>query len=483
MDITSEKIKPGLMYLISMLFIGINAFFISQEFYFFSVLPIIILFLFIALTRLDVFFLLIVFLVPLSISLNELGIDPGFDAYLPTEPMIIGAMLLVFFKLLIEKQFDKRILLHPISIAMYVNLLWILITSFTSTMPGVSFKFFLVRVWFLVVFYFLATQIFSKKENIRRFFWAYIAGFLIVIVYTLFNHFQYGMTNDIVAHFVMKPFFNDHTSYGAIIAMYLPVLVGLYFIYKDSSGWIRFLIIILTLIYVFALIFSYTRAAWLSVIVAICVLLAIRFRIRLWHIGMTMAILILLFISFQTRIMIALEQNEQDSSADIAEHIKSIANITTDASNMERINRWKCAFRMFSEKPFFGWGPGTYMFNYAPFQRSYDRTIISTNAANLGNAHSEYIGPLAESGVIGTLSFIFIIVVVAITVFRLYKNLPGKENRIILLAVSLGLVTYLVHGMLNNFLDTDKASAPFWGFIAVIVALEVYHNNKSSVKH
>lgn len=483
MDITSEKIKPRLMYLISMLFIGINAFFISQEFYFFSVLPIIILFFFIAVTRLDVFFLLIVFLVPLSISLNELGIDPGFDAYLPTEPMIIGAMVLVFIKLLIEKQFDKRILLHPISIAMYVNLLWILITSFTSTMPGVSFKFFLVRVWFLVVFYFLATQIFSKKENIRRFFWAYIAGFLIVIVYTLFNHFQYGMTNDIVAHFVMKPFFNDHTSYGAIIAMYLPVLVGLYFIYKDSSGWIRFLIIILTLIYVFALIFSYTRAAWLSVIVAICVLLAIRFRIRLWHIGMTMAILILLFISFQTRIMIALEQNEQDSSADIAEHIKSIANITTDASNMERINRWKCAFRMFSEKPFFGWGPGTYMFNYAPFQRSYDRTIISTNAANLGNAHSEYIGPLAESGVIGTLSFIFIIVVVAITVFRLYKNLPGKENRIILLAVSLGLVTYLVHGMLNNFLDTDKASAPFWGFIAVIVALEVYHNNKSSVKH
>jgi hypothetical protein len=39
----------------------------------------------------------------------------------------------------------------------------------------------------------------------------------------------------------------------------------------------------------------------------------------------------------------------------------------------------------------------------------------------------------------------------------------------------LGLVTYLIHGILNNFLDTDKASAPFWGFIAAIVAIEVYH--------
>jgi len=40
----------------------------------------------------------------------------------------------------------------------------------------------------------------------------------------------------------------------------------------------------------------------------------------------------------------------------------------------------------------------------------------------------------------------------------------------------LGLVTYYLHGSLNNFLDTDKASVPFWGFTAAIVALEVYHS-------
>jgi putative inorganic carbon (HCO3(-)) transporter len=36
-----------------------------------------------------------------------------------------------------------------------------------------------------------------------------------------------------------------------------------------------------------------------------------------------------------------------------------------------------------------------------------------------------------------------------------------------------GLVTYVIHGFLNNFLDTDKISAPFWGYIAAIVVLDL----------
>jgi hypothetical protein len=31
-----------------------------------------------------------------------------------------------------------------------------------------------------------------------------------------------------------------------------------------------------------------------------------------------------------------------------------------------------------------------------------------------------------------------------------------------------------MHGIMNNFLDTDKASAPFWGFMAVLVVLDIY---------
>ena len=34
-------------------------------------------------------------------------------------------------------------------------------------------------------------------------------------------------------------------------------------------------------------------------------------------------------------------------------------------------------------------------------------------------------------------------------------------------------MTYFIHGVLNNYLDTDKASALFWGFLAILVAMDL----------
>ena len=177
--------------------------------------------------------------------------------------------------------------------------------------------------------------------------------------------------------------------------------------------------------------------------------------------------------------MISLERNDQDSSDDLAEHVESISNVSSDASNLERLNRWNSALAMFEERPVFGWGPGTYQFVYAPFQRSQDLTIISTNNADGGNAHSEYLGPLSEQGVLGSLAVILLVLVVSGLAFRLTYSLESYELKVIVLSVYLGLMTYFVHGVLNNYLDTDKASAPFWGFIAVLVAIDVFHSKKT----
>jgi hypothetical protein len=53
-------------------------------------------------------------------------------------------------------------------------------------------------------------------------------------------------------------------------------------------------------------------------------------------------------------------------------------------------------------------------------------------------------------------------------------RLTDKRLKSFVLAALLGLVTYYVHGFLNNFLDTDKLSVPFWGFSAMIVAIDIH---------
>jgi hypothetical protein len=60
----------------------------------------------------------------------------------------------------------------------------------------------------------------------------------------------------------------------------------------------------------------------------------------------------------------------------------------------------------------------------------------------------------------------------------LYYTLNNYEARSIVLCLLLGFITYITHGALNNFLDTDKASVPFWGFVAMIVAIDVYHSHR-----
>ncbi len=459
---------------LSIVFIVINAVCTYYEFYYFNLVPAVILVVLLALFSLDKLILVVVFLTPLAINLQNL--EGGLGLSLPTEPIIFGIMLIFIFKQLHKNTMDIKVMKHPVTIAIIVNLIWIFITSVTSDIPIVSFKFLISRLWFVIVFYFLGTQLFKNYKNIKRFDWLYILPFTIIIFYTLYEHSLMGFEEE-PANYVMSPFYNDHTIYGAMLAMFFPILI-FFTLNKKYSGSIKFAAFILLLIFIVALKFSYTRAAWLSMAVAVAayVLLLLRIKFKYVIIGFAGAAAIALI--YQTEIVMYLERNRQDASQDFDKHIQSISNISTDASNVERLNRWNAAFRMFAERPVFGWGPGTYSFEYAPFQHAHEKTIISTNMGDKGNAHSEYIGPLSESGLLGVLTFIAIIICTLSTAFRLYYTLKDNETKKIVLVTLLGFITYIVHGGINDFLDTDKASVPFWAFVAMFVAIDIYHNNK-----
>ena len=407
-------------------------------------------------------------------SLNVKLKDFGLAISLPGEPLMAGVLILFIFKLLYDIKIEKKILYHPITLALLANISWITITTITSTMPWVSFKFLLARLWFVICFYYFGIILFKDPKNINRFMWAYILPFTVIIFYTLIMHSQYGFTVD-TANWIMSPFYNDHTIYGAILAMFMPILG--YFIYNSQYTFAqKGISFVFLLIFVVALVFSFTRAAWISLAIALAIGAVMYFKINLKLITFFGIILLGLFFLSKDRILMKLEKNRQDSSSNLTEHVQSISNISSDASNLERINRWSAAIRMFKKHPGFGFGPGTYAFKYAPYQFSYEKTIISTNAGNKGNAHSEYIGPLAESGVFGLLSFAFIVIAIFYAGVSLYYTMEKGPMRALLLAMILGLITYFIHGFLNNFLDTDKASVPVWGFAAAIVAIQLYHN-------
>lgn len=423
-------------------------------------------------------FFIIAFFVPLSINTDEFIASP-LALFVPTEPILIALMVVYFFVHMVKPMFDARIFSHPIFLAYSVYMCWLFIASLVSQDPTVSFKFLIAHCWLFFPVFIFAVTIFKEKANIRIFFWLMIFSMGVVAFYTLIHHSTYGFEEK-PAHWVMTPFFKDHTSYGAILALLFPIIIGL-LVSRKQDDFAHTMLYGFIVLFLAALVFSYTRAAWLSLVGALGIWLVIYFRIRFSTLVIVLSgALFYFFISYDS-IMRTLEKNETDSSADFGEHITSVSNISTDASNVERLNRWDCALTMFEKKPWTGWGPGTYQFFYAPFQRAENLTIISTFNADGGNAHSEYLGPLAESGLPGLILFCVVVIVVFYCGFTNYHYIEDRKLRLLYISAILGLSTYFMHGFLNNYLDTDKAAVPVWGIAGLIAAVDLYHKGRKRV--
>lgn len=458
------------------LFLSASLFYMVAQNYLFLLLPVFMLLLVLAFLSLDKFFLILLFAVPLSVQLRFLVNEPPADLFLPTEIMAFIILIIMFYKVVGSREYDSKLLTGHISIIVFAMLVWMLVTALTGEMKGVSLKYFVARLWFVSAFYFLALELFSRPGFIKKALLAYMAGMVPVVIYNLSNLYRSGLFNQKAAHSSMEPFFNDHTSFGAALAFLIPVCI--WFVYKASPGIKRMLYLMLLLIFIAGIVFSYSRAAWISLIAGlvfgVLMLLKIPWRVTVPSAIIAFFIIVILWPS----IVIKLNDINQGSSGNMAEHLHSVANISSDDSNMERINRWKCALKMGAERPLSGYGAGSYQFLYAPYQLSYDRTSISTNFGTRGNAHSEFLGAFAETGAPGAIIFILLIIVAIAKGLRAWDK--NTDQRYLVLAMLCGLLTYVIHGALNNFLDTDKIASLFWMYIAALVILKDRVSNPES---
>jgi putative inorganic carbon (hco3(-)) transporter len=437
----------------------------------YSLIPVGLLAIYFAIFQTEKLFLSLAFLTPLSINIEEY--TSSFGLFLPTEPLLFGLMLFLS-ALQIKKAFlPLQIWRSPLIWMVLVYLLWMVLSAITSSHPIVSFKFILARLWFIIPVLFFGTYFFQKHTNRIAFLWLFIVATVVVVIYTLIHHSFYGF-GEKEGHWVMSPFFKDHTIYGAIVALVLPLAAGLY-LHKKHNPLVQLTLLSLIVIIIIGLVLSYTRAAWLSVLGSMAIAFILYYKISWKPIAVLTAVGLLIVVIRWDQIQMELERNKYEHTTEaFDERIQSAANISTDASNLERINRWSCAIAMFKERPIMGYGPGTYAFEYAPFQRPENLTIISTNFGDMGNAHSEYLGALAETGFIGMLSLIAVVAAIFYTGITLYHRLPkeNKEDRIIVLSTIMALSTYFIHAFLNNYLDTDKAAVPIWGICAMWLVYE-----------
>jgi O-antigen ligase len=465
------------LLLFGVLFVGLLGYSIWEDSYLGYVAPFALIVLYVAIFYTEYTFFFIIAATPLSVNIEEF--TDGFGLFLPTEPLLFGTTLLLLFQALKYRVFPNYLKASPIIWAVSAYLIWIFITGITSEHPLVSYKFLLAKIWFIVPVLLYGSGVFKNTQKVKWFFWLFIVSMVIAMIYTVFTHSLYAF-GEKESHWVMWPFFKDHTIYGAIVALVFPLIFALYFS-KKHTPLVQLILICFLGINLIALYFSYTRAAWLSVILGAVIWLLIRFRVK-FSLLASVALIALGFVWFSWEgIQQNLERNKfEHTTEEFGERLQSATNVTTDASNLERINRWSCALAMFEERPIMGFGPGTYAFEYARFQEPENLTIISTNFGDMGNAHSEYLGPLAEMGVLGLLTMLALVTAIFYQGITLYQRWPSsdKETKTLLMGMIVALSTYFIHAFLNNYLDTDKAAVPIWSMCAIFIALTAQLKSK-----
>lgn len=467
------------MALFTVAFMLLNSYFIvSQNSYIISLIPFVLIGIGVFVFKFEWVVYLIAFSVPLSVNLANSEVKLGLS--LPSEPLMIIVTGLFLLNIFVTRTYPLVVLQHPIVKVIILSMLWVFITSITSTLPIVSFKFLIAKTWFLTTALFIPVLLYQSVLNAKLLIRILLLGMLCVAIYTITMHAQHNF-DEKTAHWIMSPFYSDHTSYGAILAMLLPT--SIYFaLSSKSTVFSRLFFTLVTLVLTAATLLSYTRAAWISLVAVFGLFILFKLKVQLRHLVIVGGSLLFFVLINLNTILDKLEKNNQDSSNNLSEHVESISNISTDASNLERLNRWSCALSMFDEKPVLGWGPNTYQFQYAPFQQAKYKTIISTNSGDRGNAHSEYLAPLCEQGVVGLVLWIVLLSLIVKYGFSNYYN-PSidTDTRNFSLSIFLGLITYVIHGFLNNFLDQDKIAFPFWTFVAIIIATDLYYTSAKTI--
>lgn len=421
------------------------------------------------------FYIGLIALLPLSLDSNLFG---GAQVTLPSEGMLL--MLIPVF-ILFNPRFTatiRKISTHPITILLIIDLVIQTITTLTSSHIDVSLKRLIIKLLFFIGF-FITVNALNEKKKLLQVWLAYAIGLLPVIYSTIQNHIHYEFDPKTVFA-VSKPFYVDHTLYGACLAFILPILIVLYLYRKKLQWkpWQNNVILFTAMAILVSVMLALSRAALLSLVVALIFALLLKLKVRFTTIVVSLMLLTGLVVSLKGPIYEYLEQNEAVSNdGEIGNHLSSVTNIQSDASNLERVNRWVCAIRMFEEKPLVGFGPGTYQFEYNKFQTLEHKTYISTNSGDKGNAHSEYLTFLSENGIFGAI--IFLLTVFGAIYFGMKNHYTVEDPilKIINLGVLLGLVTYFFHGIFNSFMDQSKMAFLYYTGLGTIVWINFISQN------
>ncbi len=422
-------------------------------------------------------FYLLLFSIPIS---TEIVLPNGFGTDLPTEPLIVGLMLVFLLYLTRHRgAVGRDFLQHPITLLLLLHWGWTVVPLLTSVDTVVSLKFFLAKTWYLSTFFFLAGYLLRDAEDLRRFFWVIFIPLTGTVLIILARHATYGFSFEDVYR-VLSPFYRNHVSYAAIMAVIFPLV---WFIRSWYPRWsIPGIFLFGSLILLLAAIqLSYTRAAMGAVLIALGAYWVIRLKLMKAALGFAVLAIVLTtgWMASQNTYLRFAPTYERTISHTRFDNLLEATAQGEDISTMERFYRWIAGFYMVGERPLTGFGPGNFLEEYKPYTVSSFRTYVSHNPERSG-IHCYYLMISVEQGLPGLLFFLLPAFAALLYGERIYHRLREKRSKQAVMMISLSVIIILVLCIINDLIETDKIGSFFFMHLAMLVNFDLLSRRQNA---
>lgn len=449
-----DRYLPLLAY--GLLFLSLLASLITDSFY--PALSIIPLYLGFSLRYgFSFWWFVIVFVTPFSFELVVPGMDSALQ--IPTEPLIFG--LLVCWGLSIL--FQSQITLHwsPLHLPLFVLFILICVSVVKAPVPLISVKAVANFLWYVLIGYWFVVHLVRQQWQIQFLAASFVMlAVAMVIIGALQLHLFYsGYLPQ--RQIIPDLFFSEHGTYAAYLTFGFAIAFS-YALYpvRQTSRWLYALA---ALIILYGIVFSYTRAAWVSMLIIIPLMIWLQvFPTRRFGqvLLMTMVIIGAAVIFYQMFFTHSIQY-----------YFSTIFTPRENFSALERLNRWMTGLNMMADNPILGVGYGNYIESYFHYKSLVFETPFSNDRMGI---HHEFLKIGAEAGIPAFGVFIWLLGSAVYRGLRHLKTAVQYHQRCLLLGFLAGLTGYAVQGFFNEFLAYDKVAIPFWVSLGVI---SVYLSN------
>jgi O-antigen ligase len=445
-----------------------------------AAIPAVLLLVYVAIVDFRSLFFLLLVCIPFSI---EYTFPNGFGTDLPTEPLMVGLMLVYFFYaaksgfILPDKKRDstKRgglFLRHPITLLIILSLAWAFVATLNSLDVFLSVKYLLAKTWYIVTFFFLGGVILKEKEDIKRFFWTIFIPLSIAVLITTLRHAAVGFSF-LDVNYVMQPMFRNHVSYGCILATFLPFIV-LALTWRPRSSTTKWLLISGLVLFLLAIQLSFTRAAYGAVIGAGAFYFIVKHCLTRYVVAAA-SITIIGFIGYISSHDKYLDYAPRFDRTITHQNFDNLLEATAkgeDISTMERVYRWVAGFQMVTHRPLTGFGPNNFYDFYKSYTVTKFKTYVSDNPDG-STVHCYYLLMAIEQGIPGMLIFFALIFYVLLRGEKIYHKATERWQRNTAMAALLSFVTILILILINDLIETDKIGSFFFMNLAILINLDI----------